>query len=267
MTTTRLGAPRRLRVGDAALAAGLFLALLALWEGFIIAFDVEEFLLPKPSVIFSTFVDELPVLWSAGRTTAYEALGGLLIGGGLGVVLALATARWEFIRAGALPFAVAANSTPIIALAPITIQWFGITDPVSKMAVVVVLVFFPVFINTVRGLTEVDSAQVELMRSYGASELDIVRRVRMPNALPYLFTALKVGATLSVIGAIVAEYFGGPRDTLGVYITQQTALFHFAEAWAAIVVGTLLGVAFYAAVVIAERVVMPWHASVRGGPE
>ncbi len=169
------------------------------------------------------------------------------------------------VKEGVLPFAIAANSAPIIAVAPITNQWFGITDPLSKMAVVAVIVFFPVMINTVRGLTEVNAREVELLRSMAASdaEIVIVRKVRIPNALPYVFSALKVASALSVIAAIVAEYFGGPRNTLGVYITQQAALFRFAEAWAAILVGTILGVAFYAVVVTAERLAMPWHVSLR----
>jgi NitT/TauT family transport system permease protein len=142
-------------------------------------------------------------------------------------------------------------------------QWFGITNPLSKMAVVAIIVFFPVMINTTRGLIEVDPGEIELLRSYAASDREVVTKVRLPNALPYLFSALKVATVLSVIGAIVAEYFGGPRNVLGVYITQQGSLFHFAEAWAAIVVATVLGVVFYVLVLIAERFVMPWHASFR----
>ena len=144
-------------------------------------------------------------------------------------------------------------------------QWFGLTNPVSKMAVVAVMVFFPVLINTSRGLVEVDAAELELLDSYAATPAEVLRHVRVPSALPFLFAALKVGTVLSVIGAIVAEYFGGPRDVLGVYITQQASLLRIAEAWAAIVVATVLGVVLYATVLALERIVMPWHASFRDG--
>jgi NitT/TauT family transport system permease protein len=142
-------------------------------------------------------------------------------------------------------------------------QWFGTYEPQSKMAIVAVMVFFPVMINTVRGLTLVEANALELMRSYAANDFAVVRHLRIPNALPYLFNALKVSSTLSVIGAIVSEYFGGSRDALGVYISQQAALTRFAEAWAAIIVACVMGLAFYAIVLVIERLVMPWHVSLR----
>ncbi len=246
-------------------AALIFVGGLATWEILVRVFSIERFLLPRPSEIGSTFLSEFGTVWSAGLFTFRESLGGFVIGATMGAGVALATARWPLVRDGALPFAIAVNSTPIIALAPIMNIWFGITDPVAKMAVVAVIVFFPVMINMVRGLTEVDAGELELMRSYAASDAQTARRVRLPNSLPYLFSALKVASALSVIAAIVAEYFGGPREALGVYISQQAALFHFAEAWAAIVVGTILGVAFYAAILLVERLVMPWHVSIRAG--
>jgi NitT/TauT family transport system permease protein len=244
-------------------ALAIFLTGIALWEGAVQLFDIERFVLPAPSDIGGKFVDEFETIWRAGFFTFREALGGFVIGGSAGVLAALATARWPAVKEGAMPFAIAANSTPIIALAPIMNIWFGITDPLAKMAVVAVIVFFPVLINTARGLTEVGTGELELMRSYAASKGQTALWVRLPNALPYLFSALKVASALSVIGAIVAEYFGGPRNALGVYISQQAALFHFSEAWAAIVVGTILGVAFYLTVLVAERLIMPWHVSLR----
>ncbi|GIU93273.1 MAG: ABC transporter permease [Acidimicrobiia bacterium] len=246
-------------------AAGLFVAGLAVWEAFVVVFDIQGFLLPRPSVIAGTFLRELPVVVPAGLFTLREAVGGFAMGAVLAVLAALATARWSLVREGILPFAVAANSTPIIALAPITNQWFGITNPLSKMTVVAVMVFFPVMINMVRGLTEVKTSELELMRSYAARPLEVLWKVRIPNSLPFLFSALKVGTALSVIGAIVAEYFGGSRQALGVYISQQAALFHFAEAWAAIIVGSVMGIGFYAVVLAAERLAMPWHVSLRSG--
>src|SRR3990172_2202493 len=244
-------------------ALGLFALALVVWEMVVTAFQIESFLLPKPSVIGAVFVREFPVIFPAGLFTMREAMGGFVMGCTLGGVVALSTARWTVVRDGGLLFAIAVNSTPIIALAPIMNQWFGITNPLSKMSIVAVIVFFPVMINMVRGLTQVSAGALELMRSYAASEFAILSQLRIPNALPFVFSALKVASTLSVIGAVVSEYFGGTREALGVYISQQAALFHFAEAWAAIIVACAMGITFYALILLVERLLMPWHVSLR----
>jgi NitT/TauT family transport system permease protein len=245
----------------------LFVLGLAAWEAAVNVFRIQNFLLPRPSVIAATFAAEWRVVFPAGLFTLREALGGFALGCALGLLVALATARWTAVSEGLMPFAIAVNSTPIVALAPIMNNWFGITNPLAKMSIVAVIVFFPVMINTVRGLTLVDAGALELMRSYAASEFTTLFKVRIPNALPYVFSAFKVASTLSVIGAIVSEYFGGSRQALGVYISQQAALFHFAEAWAAIIVACLMGIAMYGAILLVERVVMPWHVSVRASEE
>ena len=162
-----------------------------------------------------------------------------------------------------MPFAIAANSTPIIAFAPIMNNWFGLDNPFSKMAIVAIMIFFPMMINTVRGLTSVDPRSLELMRSYAASEFEILFKLRIPNCLPYLFNGFKIAAALSMIGAVVGEYFGGPRIALGVFITQEAALFRFSSAWAAIIVACILGIALYLIILVAERLAMPWHVSFR----
>jgi len=246
-------------------AIAIFIGMLLGWELTVMSFGIEEFLLPRPSVIFRTFGVEWNEILNASFATFQEALGGFVIGATLGVAMAIATARWTGFREGAMPFAIVANSAPIIALAPIMNQWFGLTNMFSKMAVVAVIVFFPVMINTTRGLVEVDPGEIELLRSFAASPRQLVRKIRIPSALPYLFSALKVATVLSIIGAIVAEYFGGPRQRLGVYITQQASLLHTAEAWAAILVATVLGVGFYVIILVAERVAMPWHSMYRAG--
>jgi NitT/TauT family transport system permease protein len=241
----------------------IFFLGLVLWEATVVVFDIKGFLLPKPSAIGTAFSAEWRFILGAAWVTFQEALGGFVIGSVLGVAIALATSRWRVAAEGALPLAIAINSAPIVALAPIFNAWFGSTDPVSKMAVVAVMVFFPVMINMVRGLRTVDPAELELMRSYAASEMEILRKVRLPNALPFLFTGLKIGAVLSLIGAIVAEYFGGPVKALGVYILQQSAGTRLASAWSGIIVGTVIGIALYLTIVLVERAVMPWHPSVR----
>ncbi len=248
-------------------AIALFIIGLIVWEVIVVVFNIQGFLLPRPSVIASHFVEQFSIIVSDGLFTMREAVGGFFIGSILGVLVALATARWASISEGVMPFAIAINSTPIVALAPIMNNWFGITNPIAKMSIVAVIVFFPVMINVVRGLTQVNPAAIELMKSYAAGDFSVLSKTRIPNALPYLFSALKVASTLSVIGAIVSEYFGGSREALGVYISQQAALFHFAEAWSAIIVACLMGIAFYVIILLVERWVMPWHVSLRSTEE
>ena len=248
------------RYGPALVLAFL---VLVVWEVLVRVFDIQEFILAKPSEIYSTFLEEFDTVVEAGWTTVREAVLGLILGTTLGILAAVATARWSGIKEGVMPFAIAANSIPILALAPIANQWFGLTSLTAKAAVVAVIVFFPVMINTVRGLTEVEPQELELMRALAAPPRDVVTRVRIPNALPYFFSALKVAAALAVIGAIVAEYFGGRTASLGFYITQQAGAFRFAEAWSGIIVGSALGIAIYTVVLILERVAMPWHVSLR----
>jgi NitT/TauT family transport system permease protein len=252
---------RRLRHAGPALLA--FVAVIVVWETLTRALDVQSFILPRPSQIIERFFATSGQIWGAGWNTLIEALGGLVAGTLLGVGVALATVRWVRLREGLMPFAIAANSVPIIALAPIMNAWFSITSPVSKMAVVAIVVFFPVMINTARGLIEVDAAELELLRSYAAAPREVMWRVRVPHALPYFFSAMKVASALAIIAAIVAEYFGGPQDVLGQYIIAKANLFVYPDAWAAILVASILGIALYAAVLLAERLFMPWHVSFR----
>ena len=246
--------------------------VIVIWELLVLVFDIQQFLLPKPSAIFAEFMhqvdlwlapDERSILFESSGATFWEAFGGFVIGCSGGVLVALITSRWTIISEATMPFAIAANSVPIIAFAPIMNNWFGITNPASKMAIVAIIVFFPTMINTVRGLTLVDVSELELMRSYAASPADVMFKVRIPNALPYIFSALRVASALSLIGAVVAEFFGGPRATLGVYITQEASAFDFAKAWTAIMMASIIGIAFYLAVLIMERRLMPWHVSFR----
>lgn len=240
--------------------------VLVLWEGVVTIFNIQQFILPKPTQIAARFFEEVnlfisgrgSILFQASAATFYEAVGGFILGSAGGIFVALITARWAVLSEAMMPFAIAANSVPIIAFAPIMNNWFGLTNPASKMAIVAIIVFFPVMINTVRGLTLVDPRQLELMRSYAASPFKVLFSVRIPNAVPYIFSALRVASPLAMIGAVVAEFFGGPLATLGVFISQSAAGFNFDRAWAAIVVASLIGIAFYALIVFAERKLAPW---------
>jgi NitT/TauT family transport system permease protein len=244
-------------------AVAVFVGGIALWELVVRGFDIQRFLLPPPTDIIGTLIEQWPRLSQAGINTFIEAIGGFAIGLAAGILVAVATARFAFARGALMPFAIAANAVPIVAFAPIMNNWFGVTSPVSKMMIVAVLVFFPVMINTVRGLLSAEPAALEMMRSYAASEIETFRKVRVPAALPFFFTALKVGATLSLIGAIVGEYFGGSNLELGRVIVESASFLRFSEAWAAIVIVSAMGIGFYLVILGIERFVMPWHASVR----
>lgn len=241
----------------------VFIGVIGLWEFSLTALGVQQFLLPRPSVILRALVDEQADLSRGAVYTATEAIGGLLMGSALGIVAAFATARWLTARESLLPLAIAANSIPIIALAPITNIWFGSDNPISRMAIVAIMVFFPMMVNAVRGLIEVEPGALELMEANAASSWQVIRKVRIPNSLPYVFTALKVATTLSVIGAVVGEYFGGPQYALGVYITSEAYVFRYQNAWAAILIASTMGIVLYLAIVGLERLVLPWHASNR----
>ncbi len=212
------------------------------------------------------FVDALEFVADNASFVGEKTLEHLALSGAA-ILVALVLARWRPLGHAIMPYAIAANAIPIIAFAPITNNWFGLLNPASKMAIAAVLVFFPVLVNTLRGLTSVRPAQIELMRSYAAGELEIFRRVRIPNALPFIFTGLKVATVLAMIGAIVGDYFGGSQDALGIQIRRQAGVFAFTEAWAAILVASILGILFYGAVAAVERLTMGWLPSARGPAE
>ena len=241
----------------------VFVGILVLLEFVAAGLGLQQFILPRPSAVAAAFGEELPRLQRSAVATLYEALGGLVVGVTAGVLTAFAIARWARVREALLPIAVGASAIPIIAAAPIMSNWFGILNPVAKMAIVVLLTFFPVVVNVTRGLREVDDSAIELMRASAASDGQILRRLRVPNALPYFFTALKICTTLSLIGAVVAEYFGGSDDVLGRVIVQSSSALRFDITWAAISITAVAGIVMYLLALAAERIVIPWHASQR----
>jgi NitT/TauT family transport system permease protein len=251
------------RVGEWTPAIVVFVLAIAAWQGAIAAFHVQQFLLPKPSDIVRAFWNDRHTLWPAGWYTFKEALGGFAIGSALGIAVATVIGRFKLVGTALLPIAIAANAVPVIAFAPITGAWFGEVSPHSKMAIAGILCFLPLMVNTLRGLQSADPHQIELMRSYAASDFAIWRRVRVPTALPFVFTALKVASVLAMIGAIVGEYFGGAFNALGVLIRSDAQILDFVTAWAGILTASLLGLALYGAVVLTERLVVRWAPEVQ----
>ncbi|MEQ7007071.1 ABC transporter permease [Actinopolymorpha sp. B17G11] len=236
---------------------------LGLWQLFVVMSGVGRFLLPAPSDVAGAFARGFPTILDATRVTASAVVLGMLGGVVAGLLVALLIARFSSVAPPVLATVVVVNCAPIIALAPIFNNWFGSASLMSKAAVAGVMVFFPVLLNTARGLLEARPLHVELMTSLAARPRQVSLLLRLPGALPYLFSALRLATTLSVIGVIIAEFFGGPTNALGVYIAYQAAVPRFAVAWAGIIMASALGLGLFGVVVLLERIVMPWHTSSR----
>jgi NitT/TauT family transport system permease protein len=218
-------------------------------------------ILPPPSAILGALGEQSELFRRSTLATFNEALGGLVYGTLAGVLVAFATSRWATARGVLLPVAIASSAIPLIAIAPILNNWFGVLNPFSKQMMAALLVFFPVMINVTRGLVEVQPAALELMRSYASSEWGVLFRVRVPNMLPFFFTALKIGTTLAFIGAIVGEYFGGTSEVLGRVVLQSMSSGSFDAAWAGILLGAAGAIVSYLVVTVVERLVIPWYVS------
>jgi NitT/TauT family transport system permease protein len=242
----------------------VLVALLALWQlgAFHAVFGLREFQLPYPLQIAQALVDRADVLArDALLFTGPEAVAGLLLGGLAGFGCAVLLASGPFLRRGGLPIAASLNSIPIIAISPIAVLWLGFGQP-SKIAVVALMTFAPMVVNAFKGLYSIEPEALELMTSVAASEREVFLKLRLPHSLLYVFTALKVGTTLAMIGAIVAEFFNAQRG-LGVTLSNNIQVAKMPLAWAAIVVAAVLGLGLYALVGVVERAVIPWHVSIR----
>ncbi len=232
-------------------------------EALLRAYQVPPGLIPTPSRVLATLLAVRDVLLrDAFQTVVLEALVGYLIGCGLGVITALLVSRYVFLERGLLPYATVFSSIPIVALAPVLVKMVGI-DWQSKAVIVAITVFFPVVVNTFRGLTEVSPLSLDLMRSYAAGELQQYRWLRLPNALPFIFNALKLGTTLAMIGAIVGEFFGANGQGLGFRIQIEAGRFGFDIVWSAIIIASLIGITWYNLVAWLERRLTGWHVSYR----
>lgn len=247
------------------LTAALFgLWALLFWEILVRAFDVSRVLLPAPSLILASMVEHAPRLWGDFVETVGKAvLIGWVLGCGLGFVVAVAIDRLPFLQRGLLPVASLTSAVPLVGVAPIAVMWFGFGWP-SKAAVVVLMTFFPMLISTLAGLKAAGKLERELMYSYAASYTRTLVALRLPSSLPYIFNALKVNATLALIGAIVAEFFGSPTVGLGFRISTEASRMNMPLVWGAIVVAAVTGSSAYALLVALERHAAFWHPSVRG---
>ena len=238
--------------------------LLILWQVLVVGFAVPKVLLPPPSDIWARLLTSPAVLWADFRQTFLKGvLVGYAIGCGSGFLVAILVDRVPFLRRGLLPVGNLVSALPIIGVAPIMVMWFGFDWP-SKAAVVVIMTFFPMLVNTVTGLAAADRMQLDLMHTYAASYPQTLLKMRLPMAMPFVFNALKINSTLALIGAIVAEFFGTPIVGMGFRISTEVGRMNIDMVWASIAVAALAGSLFYALVTLVERAVTFWHPSVRG---
>jgi NitT/TauT family transport system permease protein len=227
-------------------------------------FEISPILLPTPSAIAITFAASTSILWQDFVQTVIKgALRGYVMGCGSAFLLAIAIDRYPFLQRGLLPVGNFVAALPIVGMAPILVMWFGF-DWQSKAAVVVVMVFFPMLVNTVQGLQASDSMQRDLMQTYAASYWATLFKLRLPAAMPFVFNGLKIASTLALIGAIVAEFFGSPTRGMGFRISTSVGQLALDLVWAEIVVAALVGSAFYGGLALLEKAVTFWHPSQRG---
>lgn len=236
---------------------------ISLWELATIGFAIPHVLLPAPSLVGEAIASSMPTLAADFNQTIIKAvIPGFFLGNFVGFSVAVVADKIPFLRRGLLPVGNLVSAIPIVGIAPIMVMWFGF-DWHSKVAVVVIMTFFPMLVNTIAGLGQSDAMEKDLLRSYGASYWQSFFKLRLPNALPFIFNALKINSTLALIGAIVAEFFGTPIVGMGFRISIEVGRMNIEMVWATIAVAALAGSSFYGLLALLERRVTFWHASFR----
>ena len=237
--------------------------ILVVWEGFVHGLEVPGVILPPPTAIATKFAGSLDILWvDFVQTVLKGALSGYAIGCGSAILVAILADRSRFLTRGLLPVGNFLAALPIVGTAPIFVMWFGFGWQ-SKAAVVVAIVFFPMLVNMVQGLASSEPMQRDIMKTYNASYLQTLLKLRLPAAMPFAFNGLKICTTFALIGAIVAEFFGSPIYGMGFRISTEVGRLALDMVWAEIVVAALTGTLFYGLVALSERRVTFWHPSHR----
>jgi NitT/TauT family transport system permease protein len=241
------------------------IAFLGLWELAVNVFDWKPYFLPKPSSIWDAFVDNIELVRSAAFVSGRNALAGLVVGTILGIAVSFLLMRFRLLNDMLSPLAIALNAIPIIVLVSVFNNMFAITSEIPRRLMVTLVVYFIVLINVARGLRQVEPTHVELLRSYAATPTQVLTKARIPNAVPYLFTAIKIAAPNAVIVAFVAEYFGGPQSGLGYRITSNLSSSRNAVAWAYVLGACLVGLAFYLISILLESIITHHRGGSPGG--
>ena len=242
------------------------LVFLAVWEAGVALYKMPAYLLPAPSVIFETFVREFPRLAYHGWVTAYEMLLGYGLAVAVAVPLAIAITSSQRFDSFVMPTLLFFQVVPKVAIAPLFLVWFGV-GALPKILVAFLISFFPIVIDAAVGLRSMSVEMTDLARSMGASRMQVFARFRLPTSLPYLFSGLKVAATLAVAGAVVGEFVGADKG-LGYLLLVTNSNMETALMFATIVALTIIGLAFFYAVELLEALLIPWHVThrIRGDP-
>ncbi len=239
------------------------ISLLFLWQVLTVGLKIPHILLPSPLKIGIAFSNSIPMLWEDFQQTFLKAvLSGYFMGCFSGFIIAIMVDRIPFLQKGLLPLGNLISALPIIGIAPIMVMWFGF-DWQSKAAVVVIMTFFPMLVNTITGLSVTGQIEKDLLHSYAANYWQNLIILRIPVSLPFVFNALKINSTLALIGAIVAEFFGTPIVGMGFRISAEIGRLNVDIVWATILVAAVSGSMFYALITICERSLTSWHPSIR----
>jgi len=234
-----------------------FLGILIIWEVFVLALSIPEYLLPTPTKIVSEIITDFNSLLKHTGITMLEAVIGFLIGNILGFIVAVIFVHSKTIEKGFYPYAIALKTTPILAMAPLLILWFG-TGISSKIVASAVVCFFPILVNTIKGLKTIDSEYLDLLKSFSAKRYQIFTKLRLPNSLPYIFSALKISTGLAVMGAIVGEFVGA-KEGIGFIILISTYHLETTTMFAAIIMSALSGMLFFCLISLIEKQIVFWQ--------
>jgi NitT/TauT family transport system permease protein len=239
----------------------LLLALLAAWWVVTAAELVESYLVPSPGATLSAMTDNAGYLWDNTLVTVYETLAGFVLAAVIGIGAAVVMVYSRTVERSLYPLLLFAQVIPKIAVAPLFVVWLGF-GPSPKILVAVLMAFFPVVISAVAGLRSVDPEMLELVSTMGSTPMQTFRKIRFPAALPHIFSGLKVAVTLAVTGAVVGEFVGS-NEGLGYVILQANGNVDTPMLFAGLIIMSVLGVMLFAVTEVAERLLLPWHASRR----
>jgi NitT/TauT family transport system permease protein len=253
------GSKLRIWLVENGLSLGLIIAILVVWQAVQSRGVINKYILPTPVMIGQELVSNWDLLLRNAVPTLLEAATGFLIGNAVGVLIAVLFVYSPVVEDAFYPLAIVLRSLPMVAVTPILVVWLG-PGFASKVALTALITFFPTLVNMVQGLSSAETSALELMHTLAARERQVFLKIRLPFALPHLFTAMRIAGSAAVLGAMVAEWIGSARG-LGYLILQAMFNFQGPLVWATMLVASLLSMAAYFLVVLVERLVIPWHAA------
>ena len=231
----------------------------ALWQWWVVAYEIQPFVVPRPSNIWKEFVDQVHLVRKASIVTGFNALIGLVLGALLGFAVAVVTNRFRLVSELVNPLAVTVAAIPAVVIVGVLNNMYALDSQIGRRIMVTLAVFFIVFVQVTKGLRQNDATQLELMRSYAATPRQVLAKVRLPNTMPYLFTAIRTAAPIAVIIALVSEYFGGTQDGLGSKIASRLNSSNKELGFAYVLGGSIVGLLFFAGSSLLEFFVLPWQ--------